>query len=483
MTITRRRILQASSLLAAPFLIAGTATSPRVFGANDRLRIAVVGVHGRGKGHIAAWLQEPNVEIAYLVDPDKSILQQRLAELKQQTTGPFTTKGVSDIRVVLDDKHVDAVSIATPNHWHALMTIWSAQAGKHVYVEKPMSHSVEEGHRVLAAQKKYGIVLQHGTQRRSDANIAGLHEMIHAGHFGKLKIAYAYSCKPREGIGFAAKAVPPANLDWNLWQGPAQLDAYHENLVHYNWHWFWRTGNGEVNNQGTHLLDVAQWAIDKNMHHPVRVRAIGGRFAWQDMGQTPNTLFAIAEYANGQQVLFNLRNVNYEGYQRQVCNEYYFEDGGKIIDNQYYAKGSATAEPLNIQPGKVTPGGCWSSFIAACRAHKPSMVNGSIEDAHRACVLGHLINHSYQLGKELPFNQKAVSFGDDVAAAEHFLKLHQVMAKGVGLPQHNNKYTVGPWLEFDPATERYRGEQAQAANKLLRNNYRRGFEIPSLAEI
>lgn len=482
-SISRRRFLKYASIVAPAPLIAGTSVSPKVFGANDRLRIAVVGLYGRGKQHIKAWLEEPNVEIAYLVDPDENILRQRLLELKQEVVGPFTTRGVSDIRSVLDDKNVDAVSIAAPNHWHALMTIWSAQAGKHVYVEKPMSHDVAEGRIALEAQRKYGIVLQHGTQRRSDATIAGLHEMIQAGHFGKLKISYGYACKIREGIGFQSKAAPPPTLDWNLWKGPAVLDHYHANLVHYNWHWFWKTGNGDLNNQGTHLLDVAQWAIDESMSHPIRVRAIGGRFAWKDMGETPNTMFALAEYANGQQLLFNVRNVNYEGYQRQVGNEYYFEDGGKIIDGNYFAKGSKTAEVIDIKPGKVTPGGCWSSFIAACRAKNPSMVNGNAQDAHYGCVLGHLMNNSYRLGKEMPFNAKAGKFGDDSDAAEHFGRLHEIMEKGVGLPKNGNKYTVGPWLEFDPVTERHKGEYAKEANELLKDKNRRGFEIPSLEKL
>ena len=196
------------------------------------------------------------------MEPDQRVLDRTLRGLAEKTDGKYQVRGVSNIRQVLEDKSVDAVSIATPNHWHSLMTIWAAQAGKHVYVEKPMSHDVAEGRVAMLAQKKHGVVVQHGTQSRSNAEIAGLHEAIHAGKFGKLKIAYGYCCKPRDAIGHKPVAPPPSNLDWDLWRGPAKIEQYHGNLVHYNWHWFWPTGNGDLNNQGTHQLDIARWALD-----------------------------------------------------------------------------------------------------------------------------------------------------------------------------------------------------------------------------
>ncbi len=248
----------------------------------------------------------------------------------------FNTKDVRDVREALDDKSLDAISIATPNHWHSLMTIWGAQAGKHVYVEKPMSHDVREGRIAVEAQKKYGVVIQHGTQRRSNDGIAGLHEALHRGDLPKLKIAYGYCCKPRGSIGFEPIGPPPANLDWELWKGPAVISDYHANYHPYDWHWFWKTGNGDLNNQGTHQLDVARWALDKDQTHPVRAMAIGGRFVWDDQGETPNTMFGLAEYPNGQYVMFNVRNVNYDGYKNQVFNEYYLEDGSKITGEGKY---------------------------------------------------------------------------------------------------------------------------------------------------
>ncbi len=494
--MSRRQFIKQSLAASAVFAVGGTSSSGEIIGANNRLRIAVAGLNGRGKSHISGWLNQENVEIAYLIDPDKKVLAERMTDLEEKTKGKFTCKGITDIRAALDDKNLDAISIATPNHWHSLMTIWAAQAGKHVYVEKPMSHDVFEGSAAVAAQNKYGVVIQHGTQRRSSAQNAGLHDMIRAGKFGKLKISYGYCCKPRKGIGFAKPATAPSYLDWELWRGPANIEHFHDNLVHYNWHWFWETGNGDLNNQGTHQLDMAYWALDQGLSHPIRTMSLGGRFLWDDQGTTPNTMFSIAEYPNGQYVMFNVRNVNYEGYQRQVENEYYFEDGGKIINERYqdeegntkskkvyYAMGSSKGETFDIPDGKVTPGGTWGSFINACRANDPGMANGNALDAHKGCVLGHLMNNSYRLGKKVPFNSKAGRFGDNKDAHDHFIKLHDIMEKGVGILEDGNQYIVGPWLTFDPKTERHTGEHAKEANALLRNENRTGFQVPDINRV
>jgi predicted dehydrogenase len=482
--ISRRKFLATASAAAgSSLLITGTRAAGNFAGANDRVRIAVAGLNGRGGSHINGWTGQENVEIAYLVDPDQRVLDRTLKGLSKKVDGKYQTQGVSDIRRVLDDKTVDAVSIATPNHWHSLMTIWAARAGKHIYVEKPMSHDVVEGRVAMAAQKKYGVVVQHGTQSRSNAEIAGLHEAIQAGKFGKLKIAYGYCCKERDSIGHKSPSQPPSNLDWDLWRGPAMIDQYHGNFVHYNWHWFWKTGNGDLNNQGTHQLDIARWALDTDQTNPIRVMALGGRFKWDDQGETPNTMFGIAEYPNGQFVYFNVRNVDYDGYKRQVENEYYFEDGGKIVRDRYFAPGSGKGERLDLPRGKVTPGGNWGSFIAACRAGDPNMANGTAEEAHYACVLGHLMNNSYRLGRKVPFNAKAGGFADNKDAQEHFERLHEIMSKGVGVPEDESQYVVGPWLMFDPQTERHIGDFADEANTLLKDPNRAGFEVPDVKEV
>ena len=484
---TRRQFLQTMSAAGASLLLMGTRASGKVIGANDRVRIAIAGLNGRGRSsHLPGFLEQPNVEVAYLVDPDEKVLATAMAKHAELSGGASAPRAVADIRQVLDDPTVDAVTIATPNHWHSLMTIWSAQAGKHVYVEKPMSHDIAEGRVAVAAQQRYGVVVQHGTQRRSDAGIAGLHEALHSGKLPRLKIAYGYACKPRVGIGHKPATTPPDNLDWNLWKGPAVIDDYHANLVHYNWHWFWPTGNGELNNQGTHQLDVARWAIDPDQTHPARAMAIGGRFKWDDQGETPNTMFAMAEYPNGQYLFFNVRNVDHKGYKKQVYNEYYLEDGSRIVgESNYkiYRPGSDTPEDLPLAKGDVTPGGCWGSFIRAVRAGDPRMVNGDVHDAHYGCVVGHLMNNSYRLGEQAPFNAKAGRFGDNKDAAEHFAKLHEIMRDGAGVPEDGAHYNVGPMLQFDAQTERFTGDRAEEANRLLKDPMNPGFEAPSVQNV
>jgi predicted dehydrogenase len=488
--LSRRRFLQGTAAAGASLLITGTRASGKIVGANNRLRIAVAGVNGRGKSHIAGWLDQDNVEIVYLIDPERNALNRGLKLVEQTSSGTSKPKGLSDVRKALEDRTLDAISVATPNHWHSLITIWGCQAGKHIYVEKPMSHDIAEGRSAVEAQKKYGVVVQHGTQSRSNAQIAGLHEAIQAGKFGRLKISYGYCCKPRGTINFKSPTNPPANLDWTLWKGPAQVSQYHANLVPYNWHWFWQTGNGDMNNQGTHQLDIARWALDRDQTAPIRAMAIGGRFKWNDQGETPNTMFGIAQFPNGQEVFFNVRNVNYDGYEHQVQNEYYFEGGGKIVpvattkrkdrkELMYFAKGKKTGEKISVPPGKVTPGGNWGAFITACRAGKPEMANGNAVDAHYGSLMGHLMNNSYRLGTKVPFNAKAGQFGEDKEAHEHFMKLHAIMRDGVGIPEDRAQYVVGPWLTFDPVTERCVGAHATEANALLKDPNNTGFEVPA----
>ena len=482
---TRRSFLQTSAAFGASFYISGTKASGKIIGANDRVRIAVIGLNNRGRQHVSGFSGCKNVEIAYAVDPDKRVLEQRLKEEIQSREMHKGCQGAKDLREVLDKKDVDAITIATPNHWHSLMTIWGAQAGKHVYVEKPLSHDIAEGRVAVEAQKKYGVVVQHGTQRRSKASFARLHQAFHNRTLPKLKIAYGYCCKARGDIGHAKPSVPPANLDWNLWKGPAVIDQFHGNYVHYNWHWFWATGNGDLNNQGTHQLDVACWAIDKDQTHPTRAMAIGGRFKYNDQGETPNTMFAVAEYPNGQYVMFNVRNVRHANFKRQVYNEYYLEDGSKITGENHFMihRPGKAPERLPLPEAKVTPGGNWASFITAVRAGDPNLANGNAMDAHRGSVVGHLMNNSYRLGKQVPFNAKAGKFGDNKDATEHFLKLHEITSKDAGVPEDKAQYAVGPWLTFDPKTERFTGDHADAANKLLKDPNNKGFEVPDVKDV
>ena len=253
--ISRRRFLQASaaaSTALASFTIAGTKASGRVLGANDTIRVAVCGINGRGGSHIGELQEIPHVQVTHLVDPDSRLFESRSKAIADRTGN--TPICVQDVREVLEGDSVDAISIATCNHWHALMAIWACQAGKDVYVEKPLSHNVFEGRQLVAAAKKYGRVVQHGTQQRSSQRRANEIAAVQSGKYGRLLISKGYCCKPRWSIGTQPVETPPATLDWNIWLGPAPMQDFHRNLVHYNWHWFWDTGNGDTGNQGVHEI-------------------------------------------------------------------------------------------------------------------------------------------------------------------------------------------------------------------------------------
>jgi len=483
--INRRDFLNNSILGTAGLTIGGMGFSAKsyasIIGANDRFRMAVCGVNGRGKNHIQSFSELENVELAYLVDPDSKVLEGRVNELRGKGGLSSGVKGVADVRHVLDDKEIDAISVATPNSWHSQMVIWAAQSKKHCYVEKPASHDIYEGRVALAAAEKYGIVVQHGTQRRSEASWARQVSDIRSGKYGKMLVSHGFACKPRDGIGFQTDSNPPDNLNWNIWKGPAIINSYNKNLVHYNWHWNWQVGNGELNNQGTHQLDVAYWALDPEVEntHPVRVMAMGGRFVWKDQGETPNTMFAVAEFANGQYVFFNVRNVKYPGYVNEVTNRFYFEDGGKLLEGKYQSNNGSQPRNVPIKDVRQTPGGNWGSFITACRANDPKMANGNMYDAHYSCALGHLMNISYRLGQKVPFNEKAGRFGDNAPAFEEFMKIHAIARDGMGVPEDKAEYIVGPWLKFDGKEEHFTGDYSVEANRLLADPRNAEYRLPS----
>ena len=256
---TRRTFLETTLATAATVAIGGTKSSGNIIGANDTIRVAVAGLNGRGGAHVGAYLGMKNVQIVALIDPDKRTYKKHIDGIAK-TNRPLPEVH-QDVRKALEDKTLDAVSIATPNHWHALMTIWACQAGKDVYVEKPCSHNVHEGRVAVETARKHKRVVQHGTQNRSSAAWAQLAAVAKSGKLGKLQVSRGLCYKNRGSIGQKPDSAPPADLDFDIWTGPAAARPHHANLVHYNWHWFWDFGNGDIGNQGVHQMDVARWLI------------------------------------------------------------------------------------------------------------------------------------------------------------------------------------------------------------------------------
>ncbi len=306
--LSRRQFLNRSLAAAgagAAFAIGGTKSSGRVLGANDTIRIGVAGLNGRGESHVGAFSHMKGVEVVYLIDPDTRTFGKRLKQIEQ--AGGSTPQTVQDVRRALDDKNLDAVSVATPNHWHALITIWACQAGKDVYVEKPCSHNVHEGRIAVEAARKYQRVVQHGTQARSSREWAQVVEVIRSGKLGKLLVARGLCYKPRGSIGFKPNTTPPEQIDFNLWLGPARERPFNGNLVHYNWHWFWDFGNGDIGNQGVHEIDKARWMIP-GATLPKSVVSLGGRFGYSDQGETANSQIALFDYGDTQ-LIFEVRGL------------------------------------------------------------------------------------------------------------------------------------------------------------------------------
>ncbi|MHC4402851.1 MAG: Gfo/Idh/MocA family protein, partial [Planctomycetota bacterium] len=353
---TRRTFLKraaATAGVSAGFVIAGTKASGKVLGANDTIRLGVAGIKGRGGSHIDNFAKMDKVDVTYLIDPDSRLYEGRSSQVKSR--GGNTPKCVQDVREALADDSLDAVSIATCNHWHALITFWACQAKKDVYVEKPCSHNVFEGRQCVKAAEKYGCIVQHGTQSRSSGSWAKSVAAVASGKYGKLLVSKAYASKPRWSIKFEEIKDPPPELDFNLWLGPAPMQPYHENLVHYDWHWFWDTGNGEIGNQGVHQMDIARWGIPGGKL-PIGAFSMGGRWVesteghppFTDQAQTPNMQLSVLDFGETLLVfevagLCGRSVVDRPAPARKVDNEFYLEEGA-IKGGKFYPNGSDKGE-------------------------------------------------------------------------------------------------------------------------------------------
>ncbi|HEX7960101.1 MAG TPA: Gfo/Idh/MocA family oxidoreductase, partial [Terriglobales bacterium] len=287
MAIDRRDFLKTTGK-AITVSAATLALGGKILGANDRVRVGICGVRGRGHDHIRGFANVPNAEIAALCDVDETVLSQRLDDV--QKLGKPKPKGYSDIRKLLEDKDIDAISIATPNHWHSLMAIWACQAGKDVYVEKPCSHNAFEGRQLVKAVKKYNRICQHGSQSRSNPGMIEAIQRVQGGTIGDVYMARALCYKWRQAIGHASPEAVPPGVNYDLWTGPAPMKPFTRNRFHYNWHWIWDTGNGECGNQAIHEIDIARWGLGVRV--PVMVSAMGGHFMFDDDQETPNVMNA-----------------------------------------------------------------------------------------------------------------------------------------------------------------------------------------------
>jgi predicted dehydrogenase len=415
----RRDFLRHSSAAVAAASIIGPA---RWAGANDRIRVAVLGLGNRGRGHIREAASIEGVEVATICDPDETRMGRAASEC--ETEGQRRPKCEPDLRRVLEDKTIDVVSIATPNHWHALATIWACQAGKHVYAEKPVAHNLWESRRMLEAVRKYDRIVAAGTQRRSNPNFQKMARLLREGVIGDIYMARSEYPQPRDPIGTKPVEAAPPTLHWDLWLGPARQQPYHANLVHYNWHWFWDFGNGEIGNNGPHFLDIARWGLGKGF--PTRIHSTGGRFGPKDQGETPNTQRTTFVYDDGVTLVNDIRGL----YARtEFYWEFYGSRGYMRVEHsdrdfagcefQIFMGRSKTPEPNLNEPSSAKAADHYRNFIAALRAGKREMLNSELEEGHISGGLCLLANISYRLGREVRFDTGRERFVSDSEADKY----------------------------------------------------------------
>jgi predicted dehydrogenase len=486
MTRQNRRDFLKTLAAAATITVAGTKSSGRVLGANETIRIGVAGLNGRGGSHVGAFSRMERVQVTYLIDPDTRTFARHLRTLSGRGNPPRT---VQDVRRALDDRNVDAISIATPNHWHALMTIWACQASKDVYVEKPASHNVHEGRIAVEMARRHNRIVQHGTQSRSSAAVARVMDVIRSGQLGRLLVSRGLCYKPRDNsqgrVPSVARIDAPRELDFNLWLGPAPQQPYHENLVHYRWHWYWDFGNGDIGNQGVHEMDKARWAI-AGATLPRSVLCVGGRFGDPDRAETPNTQIALFDYGPTKLIfeVHGLRRTRQgvsemEPYRGQTVGNIYHLEGGTIAGTTFYPRGSDRPAPLpQVEgAGRRGPGGGdhFANFIAAVRSRRTQDLNAGILEGHYSAALCHLANISYRLGQQVPLGGENRPFGDDRDGAEALERMREHL-RSVGVRFEGTMYRVGRRLTLDASSERFQGNEE--ANRMLTRQYRAGFVVP-----
>jgi len=434
--ISRRDFLESgvknTAGLAALSGISLIAEPQRVWGANDRVRIAVVGVRGQGFTHVEGFSGVPNTQVAAICDVDENVIARRLGDMQKRDL-PKPQVYV-DVRKLLEDKSIDAISIATPNHWHSLMGIWGCQAGKDIYVEKPCSHCWWEGRQLVEAARRYDRIAMHGTQGRSaEGYLEGVRK-LREGLIGEVYLARGLCFKWRDTIGKAPVEPVPAGVHYDLWTGPAPLKPFTRNRFHYNWHWIWDTGNGDLGNQGVHEVDLARWGLGVKL--PNKISAVGGHFMFEDDQETPNTLNCAFEFhmpeGSKRMLEFEVRHwitnteaeIGMPGFgagaaalpqaagstsstakqSKAMCGNLFYGSKGYMAMTGYESYRTWLGEDHEPGPSATRGGDRWANFVQCVRSHRKEDVLAPIDEAHLTCTLIHLANVSYRLGRTLNFD-------------------------------------------------------------------------------
>jgi predicted dehydrogenase len=464
---------------------------------NDTVRLAMIGlgdthavggVGGRGHQLIPHARAVAGVKIVGLCDVDPSFIarEAQAFEKRGEKVAAWT-----DLRRVLDEKDIDAVVVATPNHWHALATVWACQAGKDVYVEKPFSHDIWEGRQAVAAARRYNRMVQVGMQNRSSELIPSIMEGVR--RLGPIRYVHALVYRPRQSIGRVTAPTPiPARVNYDLWCGPAHKGPLMRKQLNYEWHWFWDTGNGEMGNNGIHIIDLCRWMMGQEYPAP-RALSIGGRFGWEDCGQTPNTQIALFDY-HPAPLLCEIRNVETRSSPEGI-GKYRNLQGGMIIDCEggYFA-GDATGGTFFDKQGKeiraIKPSYFGdaealvtrhvANFIEAVRSRKRDTLHAESRIGYRSVVCCHLANTSHRLGRQEPAESIAESIRTSSELSNAFERCRGYLREN-GVDLGATPATLGPWLTFDARQELFTGDFAEKANALARRHYRAPYVMPEIA--
>jgi predicted dehydrogenase len=490
--LSRRKFLEDSLVAAAAATFASSCASHKASGEggpgpsaaaaptkpaapSDVLRVAVVGVNGRGMAHVRDFSKRKDAQVVAICDVDEAVFS-RARDSVMRATGK-APRYERDLRKLLEDRSIDVISVATPNHWHALAAIWAVEAGKDVYLEKPVSHNVHEGRVVVDMARKHGRIVQTGSQSRSNPGMRQFIEYVQSGKLGKVTLARGLCYKRRESIGkVAAPTAPPPTVAYDLWLGPApaRKDVPRQRL-HYDWHWQWDYGGGDIANQGAHEIDKARWGLGKRTL-PNAVIGLGGRFGYDDDGQTANTEVTVYDYGDSQ-LVFEVRGLPTDGLLgAKVGNIFYGSDGYAVSTN--YSSGTI----FDLKGNKVShfSGGAdhIGNFIQAVRSRKHTDLTCDIEEGHLSAALCHLGNISYRLGKPQPLGTKPTGLGGK-DTEEAFGRFEKHLADN-GIPVDKGQYRLGPRLTIDPAKETFTGADKDAVS-LLSRDYRDGFKVPDRA--
>lgn len=476
---TRRAILKSAASLGVVAAFRASSWAA-VVGANESIRLGVLGLRLRGPQLIDAFRQIPDVRVASLCDVDRQFFD---VELKKFEPSEVTPKTEVDFRRVLDDDSIDAVVIATPDHWHAVMAVWACQADKDVYVEKPVSHNVSEGRAIVEAARKCNRIVQAGTQNRSDVGLKEAYRYLREGQLGKIQLARGFDRFHREGIGKVSGPQPiPATVDYNLFQGPAPLRPLMRQNLHYDWHFQWATGTGDTGNRGVHTVDHIRWLIGDDAP-PTRVQSVGGRYGCDDDGETPNTMITWFD-CQPVPILWEMKSLPRIEGQKEVP---FFRNRRTTMilecEGGYVTGGRGGAQVFDWKDKRIKSfkgdGGKahQANFIDCVRSRKQENLAAEILQGHISSAFCHLANVSYLVGHRRPARDIADAFqGNDTVAGAFARMVEYLQSHNIDVD--TDRLIAGPALEFDSATERFTGSDSEWANMYLSRVYRPPFSLP-----